>query len=170
MIRSGYDRRHQNRYRIKNGIYAAYAPTFLRMGPLVDVSLKGFSYCYKSLSETENRGLPDQPELCLRVNDFYLDRISYKIVYMVDSDHHGVSGSGFSMVRYGVQFIDLNPTNENILKQLLQTNTSEKIPDRRDGTNRRTGRNRRKYDYPQFQSEWRQGLDRRKFKDRRNIS
>lgn len=167
MIGNDSDRRYQIRYRIKNGVYAAYGPTFLRMGPMVDISLKGFSYCYKPLPASENNGAKDRLDLCLRINDFYLDRIPYEIVYMVESDHQGVAGSGLSMVRYGVRFMDLTPFQENILKQLMHINTCETIPDRRTQLNRRTGRNRRKYDDPRFQSEWRQWMDRRKGKERR---
>jgi hypothetical protein len=161
------DRRDQIRYRIKNGVYAAYGPTFLRMGPLVDVSLKGFSYCYKSQPLPDNNGQEERLDLCLRVNDFYLDRIPYEIVYKVESDHQGLVGKGLPMVRYGVRFLDLTPFQENILKQLMHITTCELVPDRRRSLNRRSGRNRRKYDDPQFQSDWRQGMDRRKRQERR---
>ena len=161
------DRREQNRYRIKNGVYAAYGPTFLRMGPLVDVSLRGFSYCYKMEPPPEKKDMEGALDFCLRVNDVYLDRIPYEIVYRVESDHWGVVGRGLPMVRYGVRFIDLRPFQENILKQLIHLSTCESIPDRRRSLNRRSGGTRRKYDDPRFQSDWRQGMDRRQLKDRR---
>lgn len=167
MSEKGNERRGQHRYRIKNGVYAAYGPTFLRMGPLVDVSLTGFSYCYKPLSEIGDRPLPDTPDICLRIHDYYLDKIPYEIVYMVEHNTIESPGSDLYMIRYGIQFLDLKPSQKSMIKQLLSVNTAKMIQDRRQGRDRRTGRNRRKYDFPQYQCEWRQGLDRRKGKCRR---
>jgi len=114
-------RRKHQRVTAKSGAYVAVGPHFNKVGPLVDISMDGLTFCYTARVKQPN-GL--SLDIFLTDRDFYLSYVPFKSISDSEAQNNlpGSTGTRQCTVRFG----DLTPHQMAQLQYLIQTRKSGK--------------------------------------------
>lgn len=145
------DKRRRPRFQVQDGAYTVlgYQPTI--MGQIINISTDGLAVIY------EGKRLEASAEIDLFISDagFYLEQIPVKII----SDYKVAGGFPFvSKTKWqrSMQFAKLNDDQKSQLEHFIQCYTS---------MIKRSGKDRRQFDDPQYD-----GPERRCCVDRRSVT
>lgn len=127
------DRRRHNRYRLQHGAYAAFTPHFIKLGPIVNISLSGFA-CQYFIDKDQNKD-PYEPFVSLRNNAFIVQDLPVMVICNFEMNME--ESRYLKMMYCGVQFGQLSFEQFKALDDFIIYNTVEILSDRRASTQRR---------------------------------
>jgi c-di-GMP-binding flagellar brake protein YcgR len=104
------ERRKHRRIQIKSGAFVGVGPHFDQVGPLIDISMGGLSFCYMARQKQPN-GL--SLDIFLTDRDFYLSYLPFKAI----SDFRTLATN---TRRCSVQFGDLTQSQISHLESFIQ--------------------------------------------------
>ena len=113
------ERRHHQRYKVKNGAIAAMMANN-RLGQIMDVSQGGLSFRY-----IEDSGGPHEScelKILMPEAGFYLDDLNFKTVSDFPVERN-LPFRSIQMRQTGLQFIELTPKQEFQLEQFISHHT-----------------------------------------------
>lgn len=168
MVNKCNKRRLFQRYFTGNSAFVLKDANGIRMGPLLDISLGGFSFGLVPFIEKKLDYL-NESHLSLRVENLNIENFVYQIAYMIEKDNYSIGNETHCQMQIGIRFMDLDTVYRTQLERFLAKSSLEIVGERRTLCDRRTGLNRRRCDLPHYQSGFRDGRDRRKSEDRRKF-
>ncbi|MBU0992702.1 MAG: hypothetical protein KJ737_09440 [Proteobacteria bacterium] len=166
--REGTDRRKRNRYRLQQGAYAAFSPYYIKLGPIVNISLGGFA-CHYFIDRDQRDDLVE-PYVSLRNNQFFIRDIPVKGVcnfeINMEESHY------LKMMYCGVQFGQLTFEQFKAIDEFIIYNTLDILSDRRSAIQRRSRKDQSaRLDLPRYSSfETPVDMNRRSRNERRNTT
>ena len=114
----GVQEKKQRQSRAKGSAYVGVGPHFGRVGPLVDISMDGLTFCYKARKKQPD-GL--SLDIFLTDRDFYLSYVPFRTVS--DTKIPESPSESTSTRKCTVQFGNLTPTQMSGLQDLIQSHT-----------------------------------------------
>lgn len=161
------DRRKRSRFFLQQGAYAAVSPYFLKLGPIVNISLGGIGFHY--FIDRDQKSDFKESIVSLRNNKFTIKGLPFDLV----SDFEINSEDSFylKMMYCGIKFNQLTFEQFKQLDDFIIYNTIDIYSDRRSIIKRRAKKMQRKIPVP-TESWFRlsDDADRRMVYDRRNYS
>ena len=161
------DRRKRSRFYLQQGAYAAISPYFLKLGPIVNISLGGIGFHY--FIDRDQRNDFKESVVSLRNNKFVIHNLPFEPVS--DFEINAEDSFYLKMMYCGIKFGQLTFDQFKLLDDFIIYNTVDIFSDRRSVVKRRARNIRRKIPVPT--ESWFQqhdNLDRRLVYDRRNYS
>lgn len=132
-LREVKDRRKRNRYRLQQGAYAAFTPHFIKLGPIVNISLCGLA-CHYFIDRDQWEASPE-PFVSLRNNSFIVKELPVTVVCNFEMDME--ESHYLKMMYCGVKFGQLSFEQFKALDDFIIYNTVDIISDRRSSLQRR---------------------------------
>jgi hypothetical protein len=114
------ERREHKRFRVKEGIFAAFKPHWLRstiLGEIVDIGRGGLALHY--IPDTKQSDRPYKLKILLADGSFSLDKIPARTISDFEIEKRFSFGS-IPIKRCGVQFGDLTPSQFSLLEHFIQ--------------------------------------------------
>ncbi|MBW2172757.1 MAG: hypothetical protein JRF69_12445 [Deltaproteobacteria bacterium] len=102
--------------------YVGVGPHFGRVGPLIDITMDGLTFCYKARKKQPD-GL--SLDIFLTDRDFYLSYVPFRTVS--DTKIPQSLSESTSTRKCTVQFGNLTPTQMSGLQDLIQSHTSGRV-------------------------------------------
>lgn len=117
------ERRNYPRYCVRDNAFAVIGPEPVTLVPVIDISLGGLGIGVNSINLRAD-GLdvpPKKLEIVIDDGSFYLDKLPYQLL----AQYRNVSGNpgGSFQNIYGVQFVDLMPSQHTWLKYFIRNHT-----------------------------------------------
>ncbi|MBW1742003.1 MAG: PilZ domain-containing protein [Deltaproteobacteria bacterium] len=117
------DRRRQKRFNVQDGAFVAVGPHFDKVGPIIDVSMRGLAFHYLALGKQEN-GL--SADIFLTNSDFFMGYVPFEVVRDFEVPNTQPPGIA-TMRRCSLQFGNLTQGQVSKLRLFINTST-ERTP------------------------------------------
>jgi hypothetical protein len=118
------DRRRQKRLNVRSGAFVAVGPHFEKVGPIIDVSMRGLAFHYLALGKQKN-GL--SADIFLTNRDFFMGYVPFEIVR--DFEVRNTQPPGIAtMRRCSLQFGDLTQSQVSKLRSFIKICTEGRTP------------------------------------------
>jgi hypothetical protein len=119
-IRRVSDRRRKNRYRVRQGAFAALANDSQRVGQIKDISLVGLSFRY--IDSREKTGYRGVLKILLAGEGLFMDNLPFKPVRDVAIENSSAFSS-VKMRQMHVAFGELSPRQLSLLDEFILNHT-----------------------------------------------
>ena len=123
MMKNMVERRKHKRFRVKEGIFAAFRPHWLSstiLGEIVDIGRGGLALHY--IPDTKQSNRPYKLKILLADGSFSLSKLPARTISDFEIEKTFSFGS-ISLKRCGVQFGDLAPSQLSLLEYFIQNYT-----------------------------------------------
>ena len=117
------ERRNYPRYCVRDNAFAVIGPEPVTLAPVIDISLGGLGIGGNGINFRAD-GLdapPKKLEIVVDDGSFYMDKLPYQPLTQYRSFSGNAAGS-FQNI-YGVQFVDLMPSQQTWLKYFIRNHT-----------------------------------------------
>lgn len=110
------ERRKHKRFQVPKGLFAVLGSGYTKVGPVVDISMKGLAFRYINKREPSNGAHMD---IFTIGGDFYLPKVPVKIISDVEV-LAGTPSSSIAMRRCSVHFGELTSYQKAQVEQFIQ--------------------------------------------------
>ena len=113
------DRRQNPRFQVQDNAFAIFKSEPTKLLPIVDISLGGLAISVNAINMNGDE-FSDASKLEILTNDcrFYMDKLPYQLILPQHNLPDSAAGS-FQHI-FGVQFIDVDSSQRNRLKQFIR--------------------------------------------------
>jgi hypothetical protein len=133
-------RRREERYKVIEDVFAVTTTNHGILGNILDISNRGLSF--HCIASSDAAGETFELDLFFGGRGYLSRQIACKKV-SERTEHSQIPFSSVVMRRVGVNFLDLTQKQSAQLGNFIDTLTNGHVRDRRCGSDRRSGRNRR---------------------------
>jgi len=107
------EQRRHRRLQARDGAFVLLGPDSTKLGRIIDISRSGLAFSHMARTRPSNDLLIDK--------DFYLSEVPFQTVWDVKTHENPLSS--ITMRRCGVQFGDLNSSQQTELDNFMQNHT-----------------------------------------------
>jgi len=115
------ERRKNERFQGKNGVFVAFRPHYTKLGQISDIGMEGLSFHYMVREEQSNES-SDVLDIVVTKGDFYLGKVPFETVS--DFKISKVPISSITIKRCSVKFGALTDDQKSQLEDFIQNHTT----------------------------------------------